>query len=217
MGRFRTLLWFGVGSSCSVLAMVGCVSGATEQSNERPGAGATLNEPAVAVPPKDDRLQQGYRQDYRLPKDYRLHLEQAVGIRFPMPKQGVELRVSSFDATLPAYKFRHEVSFVVNGVVRVLIHVWDNPEHLGSRAWFDQNMAELEGPQTAVRQQLVSKRRLPAVMLDEPAGEALSLARAVFTTKNHAYEVVCVDPTNHPDVKALFDQVVDGFEPEVTR
>jgi hypothetical protein len=181
--------------------MVGCVSGSTEQSNERGRPSAALNAPAVAV----------------LPKDYRLQLEPAPGIRFPMPKQGVELRVSSFDATLPAYKFRHEVNLVVNDVVRVMIHVWDNPRHLGSREWFDENMAELAGATTTVRHQLVSKRRLPAVMLDEPAGQALSLARAVFATKNHVYEVVCIDPTNHPDAKALFDRVVDGFEPEVTR
>jgi hypothetical protein len=151
------------------------------------------------------------------PDGFVAHLEPAPGIRFPLPKTGVSVQVMDFDPTLPPIKFRHELRFVTDADdIEVMVHVWDNPEHLDVRHWFDANIADFVGENTAVSERVATKISLPTIQLDEPAStDAFSQSIAVFATKDHVYSVTCIDPVQVPAAKKLFDRVVRDFEPEI--
>ena len=151
--------------------------------------------------------------------DYVAHLEPAPAVRFPLKRTGLRLDVRSFDPTLPAEKFRHEMRLVTDADdVEGMIHVWDNPLHLAVQPWFDANLGGFVGEATVVRERTAGKAKLAALQLDEPASEqAFSQSMVVFATRDHVYLITAIDPEQVPAAKALFDRVVDGFEPEVTR
>lgn len=150
-----------------------------------------------------------------LPAGYVTHLEPAPGIRFPMPAS-ITASVESFDTTLPAEKFRHEIHLGSDVYVQVLIHVWDNPLHLDTHSWFDANMSGFVDDDTSVSERPATKNKIPAIVLEQPqSDQAVSQSVAVFSTNDHVYAVTCMDPVNDSGAKTIFDTVVAGFEPEV--
>ncbi|MEO7112824.1 MAG: hypothetical protein ABI183_20440 [Polyangiaceae bacterium] len=151
-----------------------------------------------------------------LPAGYVAHLEPSPGIRFPMPAKGITATVEDFDATLPAEKFRHEVHLGSDVYVQVLIHVWDNPRHLDTHTWFDENLSGFVDESTSVSERPATKNKIPAIVLEQPASDqAVSQSVAVFATRDHVYSVTCMDPVNDLGAKTIFDNVVFGFEPEI--
>jgi hypothetical protein len=151
-----------------------------------------------------------------LPAGYVAHLEPSPGIRFPMPSKGITATVEDFDATLPAEKFRHEVHLGSDVYVQVLIHVWDNPAHLDTHTWFDENLSGFVDESTSVSERPATKNKIPAIVLEQPASDqAVSQSVAVFATSDHVYSVTCMDPANDLGAKTIFDNVVLGFEPEI--
>ncbi len=155
------------------------------------------------------------------PKDdgFAPHLEPGPAIRFPLPKAGMKLEVAAFDKALGAEKFRHELRLVTeSGDIQGMIHVWDNPQHLDVRTWFDANLGGFVGEATSVRDRTASKAGVAAIQIDEPASEeAFSQSMVVFATRSNVYLVTAIDPEQIPAAKKLFEKVVDGFEPEVTK
>ncbi len=133
-----------------------------------------------------------------------------------MPAKDVKATVEDFDATLPAEKFRHEIHLGSDVYVQVLIHVWDNPRHLDTHSWFDENMSGFVDDDTSVSERPATKNKVPAIVIEQPASDqAVSQSVAVFATANHVYAVTCMDPVNDVGAKTMFDNVVAGFEPEV--
>lgn len=148
---------------------------------------------------------------------YVAHLEPAPGIRFPMPSKGMHLDVASFDSKMPAEKFRHELRFITDADdIRAMVHVWDNPEHLDVRTWFDRNFADFAMDTASVRERTAGKASLPAIQVDVPASDqAFSQSMVVFATRDHVYMVTAIDPEGVSAARTLFEKVVAGFEPEI--
>ncbi len=181
----------------ALLAVAWVVTGCAEGDLE-PAADDTTQAPDLAVPP-----------------GYELRQLAAPAVRFSMPKQ-LTLKVESFDPTLPPQKFRHELSLIDDQNIQVLVHVWDNPQHLGAHEWFQVNMAGFVTQHSSLRQTRVTRHHFPAVVLEEPASpEAVSQEFTVFATADHVYSITCIDPATNRPAKKLFDHVVDSFEPEV--
>lgn len=146
------------------------------------------------------------------------HVEPAPDVRFPLPRTGMHLDVKSFDPTLPAEKFRHELRFVTDANdVEVIVNEWDNPRGQDVHAWFEENLTRFVGEATAVRERTAGKDGLAAIEIDEPASEqAFSESMVVFATHAHVYLVTAIDPEGVPHAKMLFERVVAGFEPEIS-
>ena len=126
------------------------------------------------------------------------------------------MTVEDFDTTLPAEKFRHEIHLGSDVYVQVLIHVWDNPRHLDTHAWFAENMSGFVDDDTSVSERPATKNKIPAIILEQPqSDQAVSQSVAVFATNDHVYSVTCMDPVNDVGAKTIFDNVVAGFEPEI--
>ncbi|MCA9644132.1 MAG: hypothetical protein H6718_07875 [Polyangiaceae bacterium] len=178
---------------CSALVAAGCNQSKIDQ---RAGAASSDEELQLAVPP-----------------GYKLRQLDAPAVRFSMP-EALSLKVESFDPTLPAQKFRHELMLIDDQDIQVMIHVWDNPKHLEVQDWFELNMSGFITEHSSLRQTRVTPQRFPAVVLEEPASEqAASQELTVFATRDHVYSITCIDPVSNPPAKKLFDHVVESFAP----
>lgn len=150
-----------------------------------------------------------------VPPGYVLRQLSAPALRFSMPEQ-LTLKTESFDPTLPAQKFRHELRLIDDQNIQVMIHVWDNPKHLGTLDWFETHMSGFVTEHSSLRQTRATPQHFPAVVLEEPASEqAASQELTVFATHDHVYSVTCIDPVTNPPAKQLFDHVLESFEPEI--
>ncbi|MEZ4371491.1 MAG: hypothetical protein R3B07_11730 [Polyangiaceae bacterium] len=177
---------------CSSLVVAGCSEGNLEQRSS-----ATSDEALQAA----------------VPPGYKLRQLEAPAVRFSMP-EGLTLKVESFDPTLPAQKFRHELMLIDDQNIQVMIHVWDNPKHLEVQDWFQLHMSGFISEKSSLRQTRVTPQHFPAVVLDEPASEqAASQELTLFATRDHVYSITCIDPVANPPAKKLFDHVVESFAP----
>ncbi|MGE0325816.1 MAG: hypothetical protein AB7S68_26040 [Polyangiaceae bacterium] len=177
---------------CSSLVVAGCSEGNLEQRS---------------ITQSDEALQ------VAVPPGYKLRQLAAPAVRFSMP-EGLSLKVESFDPTLPAQKFRHELMLIDDQNIQVMIHVWDNPKHLEVQDWFQLYMSGFITEKSSLRQTRVTPQHFPAVVLEEPASEqAASQELTVFATRDHVYSITCIDPVSNPPAKKLFDHVVESFAP----
>lgn len=150
--------------------------------------------------------------------DFRLETEPLVGARFPVLAAGVSVDVRHFDPTLPAYKFRHSIRLATSSGPVVLIDVWDNPQRLSLRPWFDATLGFLVQETTKQSERPMSSAHLAGILLEEPASpQAGSQAIAVFASGAQVVRVTCIDPEGDAVAKRLFDHVVDEIELGVTQ
>jgi hypothetical protein len=147
-----------------------------------------------------------------------VHFEPEPGLRFPVPAANASIRVWHYDTTLPARKFRHAIHVVTPRGVALLIHVWDNPKHLGVGAWFDETLSGFVDEDTVRSERTMSSAHLAGILLEQPASpQAVSQAVAVLVTAEHAFTVTCMNPVDDPEARALFERVVEELEPEVAQ
>jgi hypothetical protein len=145
--------------------------------------------------------------------EFRLETEPVVGARFPVLTSGVSVDVRHFDATLPVHKFRHSIRLVTEDGTAVLIDVWDNPQRLALRPWFDATLGFLVGESTKQSERPMSSAHVPGILLEEPASpQAGSQAIAVFASGTQVIRITCLNPDGNPVAKRSFDSVVDQIE-----
>ena len=150
--------------------------------------------------------------------DFRLETELLVGARFPVLATGVSVDVRHFDPTLPAHKFRHSIRLATSTGPAVLIDVWDNPQRILLRAWFDATLGFLVQETTKQSERTMSSAHLAGILLEEPASpQAGSQAIAVFAFGAQVVRVTCIDPEGDPVARRLFERVVDEIELGVTQ
>ena len=130
-----------------------------------------------------------------------------------MPRSGISVVERHHDPTLPPSKFRHSIQLTTPAGTGVFIDVWDNPQHLALRPWFDAHLAFLVHGTTSVSELPMSRARVPGILLHEPRSpQALAQAIAVFAAGDQVFRVTAVDYDGDPAVQRLFDQVVDRME-----
>ncbi|CAN5423569.1 hypothetical protein BH09MYX1_BH09MYX1_66290 [soil metagenome] len=177
---------------CALLLAAACTTGASDS-------------PAPTASPSANRA-----------VDLNVHVEDDPGIRFPLPS-GIGIQTWHYDRTLPPQKFRHAIHLETPHGITILIHVWDNPEHLDVHAWFDANMAGFVQPTTALRDRIMSSAKVPGILLEEPASEqAVSQAIGVFVAEDHVFSVTALDPTGDETTRRLFERELDELEPQVS-
>lgn len=148
--------------------------------------------------------------------DFRLETEPLIGVRFPVLAAGVSVDVRHFDPTLPAGKFRHSIRLATEAGPVVLIEVWDNPQRLALRPWFDATLGFLAQETTKQSERPMSSAHLPGILLEEPASpQAGSQAIAVFAAGAQVFRVTAINPEGDPVAKRLFERIVDQIEPGV--
>lgn len=150
--------------------------------------------------------------------DFRLETEPLVGARFPVLAAGVSIDVRHFDPTLPAHKFRHSIRLATASGPVVLIDVWDNPQRLSLRPWFDATLGFLVQETTKQSERPMSSAHLAGILLEEPASpQAASQAIAVFASGAQVVRITCLDPEGDAVARRLFERVVDEIELGVTQ
>jgi hypothetical protein len=149
--------------------------------------------------------------------DIRLHTEPVTRVRFPVPAAGISVLERHHDPTLPPHKFRHSIHLTTPSGTGVFIDVWDNPQHLALRPWFDAHLAFLVRGDTQVSELSATRARVAGLLLHQPRSpQALSQAIAVFASGEQVFRVMGIDYDEDPVVRRLFDQVIDQMELGVT-
>lgn len=91
--------------------------------------------------------------------------------------------------------------------------MWDNPQRLALRAWFDATLGFLVQETTKQSERPMSSAHLAGILLEEPASpQAGSQAIAVFAAGAQVVRITCIDPEGDAVAKRLFDHVVDEIE-----
>lgn len=145
-----------------------------------------------------------------------LYHEPTTRLRFPLAAEGVSVEARHHDPSLPPQKIRHSLRLLVGGRVAVLIDVWDNPAKLALRPWFEAHLAYLARSTTEVSERVVTRARVPGILLREPRSpQALSQRIAVFAAGDRVIRVTCLDDEGHPEHLAIFERVIDELSSEV--
>ncbi len=149
--------------------------------------------------------------------EYRYHSAEQTRVRFPVLRKGLRVEERHFDPNLPTNKFRHLITLSTPGGGTVTIKVWDNPEGLDLKAWFDHNLGFLadEGTKTTTRE--MTAARVPGLFV-EPAPDASEPETdAVFALADQIYCVTAYGSPSDQATMAMFERVVDQLEPEAQK
>jgi len=139
----------------------------------------------------------------------------AAGLSFVLPELGLEVSAEHYDASAPPQKIKHSVvlSSVAGTVLR--IDVWDDPERLGLRAWFDKYLSFTSLSASTLDRTSVGLQQLPAIVVDQLRSPQSQARRIVVL--EHAGRVFRITCLNSEDETArqVLQEVLDSFEPQV--
>lgn len=161
--------------------------------------------------------------------DYRLHSALGAKLRFPVLRSGVVIEERHYDPSLPAHKFRHSIQLSTDAGPAVILEVWDNPQGLDVRAWFDAHLAFLVTPESEIdegssagtprmSQRPMTRARTAGILVEQPSSsQAPSQSIAVFALGARILRVSGLNFEGNPTARALFERVVEQIDSEVTR
>lgn len=161
--------------------------------------------------------------------DYRFHSALGARLRFPVLRSGVVIEERHYDPSLPAHKFRHSIQLSTDAGPAVILEVWDNPQGLDVRAWFDAHLAFLVTPESEVdegssagtprmSERAMTRKRTAGILVEQPpSGQAPSQSIAVFALGDRMIRVSGLNFEGNATARALFERVVEQIDAEVTR
>lgn len=184
------------------LAAWGLLAGCSVSDNTEAQARSNVHTDNASMPvstsvaPQTDRI--------------RKYAEPDLGLRVPVPAEGVTYKLWNYDKTLPLWKYRHQVTLSIGSSVAVLIHVWDNPDHLDAGAWVNETISKHFDDQTLRSTRTVAGR--PALVFEQLPSEGIgTFVEVAFTTRDHGYDVACPQADN-PAHRALFEKTLRTIE-----